>query len=319
MIKESNFPSLVFFGTPTFASYCLKALLEKDFPVLAVVTAPDRKAGRGKKLKASAVKALAQEYGLPILQPANLKDPKFVTQLAVLKAKIFIVVAFRMLPRLVWEIPPLGTVNLHASLLPNYRGAAPINWVLIHGEVKTGVTTFLINEQIDTGAILLQKEVAIESSENAGSLHDKLLQAGAPLIIETIKNLAKGSIISKTQQLIGEEHEAPKLSSENTQLDWKLPLEKLRNKIRGLNPSPGAWSFFENNRKQERLKLFDVEIVYKSHTHPIGKILVESDKIFIANSEGLLSCLEIQLPNKKRMSAKALLNGYKFDVKARVL
>ena len=189
MNSKKRLPSLVFFGTPEFARYCLETLLEAGFPVQGVVTAPDRKAGRGKEVRVSAVKFLATAKGLPLLQPTNLKDPEFITELQSLEADVQIVVAFRMLPRVVWELPELGTINLHASLLPNFRGAAPINWVLIEGEHKTGVTTFLINEQIDTGAILKQREIEIAPTDDAGTLHDKLLRLGAPLIVETLKDI----------------------------------------------------------------------------------------------------------------------------------
>ena len=255
MNKKNSLPSLVFFGTPLFASHCLKSLLDDNFKILSVVTAPDRKAGRGKKLTSSSVKQLAESFELPIFQPINLKESKFITQLTELKADIFVVVAFRMLPKVVWSLPKYGSINLHASLLPNYRGAAPINWVLINGEKKTGITTFFIDEKIDSGSILLQKEVSIDLNDNAGSLHDKIVFQGATLIIDTLKGIQSGILNSRKQNITKFEFEAPKLSAENTKLEWGATLIILKNKIKGLCPYPGAWSFFENNGIQGRLKI----------------------------------------------------------------
>lgn len=318
MNKEIKTPSIVFFGTTEFASYCLKSLLKAKLKVLSVVTVPDRKAGRGKKMTSSAVKRLAGFYGISILQPSNLKAPEFISQLSGLKAEVFVVVAFRMLPKVVWSYPKLGTINLHASLLPNYRGAAPINWVLINGEKKTGITTFLIDNNIDSGSILLKKEVLIEQTENAGSLHDKLLFHGAPLLIETLKGVKSGKIKPIKQNISKLESEAPKLTTENTRLDWVSPLKILKNKINGLSPYPGAWSFFQNNGVIERFKILKAEIIFEKHIHPLNKILINDNQIYITNAEGYLNCLEIQLPNKKRMPAKTLLNGYEFNLDAHV-
>ena len=312
MNRKNKLPSLIFFGTPEFARYCLEALLEAGFPVKGVVTAPDRKAGRGKHVRSSAVKSLALSRGLTLLHPPNLKDPEFINELKSLQADVQVVVAFRMLPKGVWELPKMGTINLHASLLPHYRGAAPINWVLMDGLHKTGVTTFLINEQIDTGAILMQSEVEIAPTDDAGTLHDKLVKIGAPLIIETLKGISTGNLISKAQQWEGTEKQAPKLTSENTELDWTAPLERIANKVRGLSPYPGAWSVFTNNGKEERIKIFYAEVLHLAHEHPAKKIVIQEDQLLIAHAEGYLNCIEIQLPNKKRMPANALLNGYHF-------
>tara|TARA_A100001011_G_scaffold345834_1_gene381813 strand:+ start:124 stop:1086 length:963 start_codon:yes stop_codon:yes gene_type:complete len=319
MSNEIGLPSIVFFGTPEFASYCLEALLNAKFKVLSVVTVPDRKAGRGKKLTSSAVKKVAESYGISILQPTNLKAPEFISNLIDLKAEAFVVVAFRMLPKVVWSFPKLGTINLHASLLPNYRGAAPINWVLINGEQKTGITTFLIDNNIDSGSILLKKEVIIELAENAGTLHDKLLYYGAPLLIQTIMGVKSGKIKPIEQDILKFESKAPKLTDENTRLDWGNDLKMLKNKIRGLSPYPGAWSFFKNNGIIKRFKILKAEIIFEKHIHPLNQILIKQNQIFITNSQGYLNCLEIQLPNKKKMSVKALLNGYKFTLDACVL
>ena len=212
MNKKQTLPKIIFYGTPEFARFCLEKLVEEGFPILAVVTAPDRKAGRGKKMNASAVKVYSEEQNLPLLQPENLKDPSFVAALKNLAPEIQVVVAFRMLPKVVWQVPKLGTINLHASLLPNYRGAAPINWVLINGETNTGVSTFIINELIDTGALLLQKEIPINEEDTVGLLHDALLSLGAPLIVETLVGLMNNRLKPIQKQLSGDEKEAPKLT-----------------------------------------------------------------------------------------------------------
>ena len=224
-----------------------------------------------------------------------------------------------MLPKVVWEVPSYGTINLHASLLPNYRGAAPINWVLINGEKKTGVSTFLINEQIDTGAVLLQKEVSIRKGYNLGILHDILLKLAAPLIIKTIEGLVSGSLSAKSQEILGQEKEAPKLTTENTRLDWTFQIEKIQNKINGLSPNPGAWTVFKNKGEEGRMKLFKTNIVTSLPNESINKIVVKQGKILITTKSGYLNCIELQLPNKKRMTASALLNGYSFDDNATVL
>lgn len=319
MNKKQTLPKIIFYGTPEFARFCLEKLVEEGFPILAVVTAPDRKAGRGKKMNASAVKVYSEEQNLPLLQPENLKDPSFVAALKNLAPEIQVVVAFRMLPKVVWQVPKLGTINLHASLLPNYRGAAPINWVLINGETKTGVSTFIINESIDTGALLLQKEIPINEEDTVGLLHDALLSLGAPLIVETLVGLMNNSLQPMQQQLSGDEKEAPKLTSENTRINWNDSLKVIINKIRGLSPYPGAWSKYSNEEEEGRVKIFKANPVYMTHTKSIGQICVIDGEILIATKEGYLNCSEIQLPNKKRMTAQALLNGYSFVENARVL
>lgn len=319
MNKKQTLPKIIFYGTPEFARFCLEKLVEEGFPILAVVTVPDRKAGRGKKMNASAVKVYSEEQNLPLLQPENLKDPSFVAALKNLAPEIQVVVAFRMLPKVVWQVPKLGTINLHASLLPNYRGAAPINWVLINGETKTGVSTFIINESIDTGALLLQKEIPINEEDTVGLLHDALLSLGAPLIVETLVGLMNNSLQPIHQQLNGDEKEAPKLTSENTRINWNDSLKVMINKIRGLSPYPGAWSKYSNEEEEGRVKIFKANPVYMTHTKSIGQICVIDGELLIATKEGYLNCSEIQLPNKKRMTAQALLNGYSFVENAKVL
>ena len=241
-----------------------------------------------------------------------MKDPLFISELTGLNADVFVVVAFRMLPQKVWSIPPLGTINLHASLLPNYRGAAPINWVLINGESTTGVTTFLINKNIDTGDLLMQDQMNIEDDYCAGDIHDKLLDIGAPLIVKTLIDLKKGTLVPKKQERFKKFSEAPKLTPENTKINWSLTLLQINNLIRGLSPYPGAWTEFSNNNITTRIKIFKAKIVIKAHNYKINSIIIEDSNIFIAHKEGLLNCIEIQLANKKRMTSKALLNGYIF-------
>lgn len=318
MNKKVSFPSIVFFGTPEFARYCLEFLFKSGFPVLAVVTAPDRKSGRGKKITTSAVKDFALSKQILVLQPTNLKAPAFAHQLQNLNADVYAIVAFRMLPKMIWSLPPLGTVNLHASLLPNYRGAAPINWVLINGEVKTGVTTFLIDEAIDSGALLMKKSIAIQPEDNFEILHNKLLKIGAPLLEETLVQLSNHSLEAEEQEELISLKIAPKLNSENTRIDWNRNLDSIVNQIRGLNPYPGAWAILNNNNEVLRIKIFNADAQRTNHAFEKGKVIQKNSKILIATSDGCLICKEIQLPNKKRMSVSALLNGYSIGPNARI-
>lgn len=303
---------VVFMGTPDFAVTALKGIMESDHEVVGVVTNVDKPAGRGKKLNASAVKTHALAAGLPILQPERLKDLAFIADLAAWNADVFVVVAFRMLPKEVWSLPPRGTFNLHASLLPNYRGAAPINWAIIHGEKTTGVTTFLIDEKIDTGAILLKKEVRIEENETAGTLHDKLAEEGKELIIATLNGLEAG-LESQHQVTTGHEKEAPKLNKSNTKINWRQSLPAIVNQIHGLSPFPGAWTMVNQNEQSTFvLKIFRATFETTSHQWPMGSIVVEKKQLKIALDGGFVICHEIQLPNKRRMMAKEALNGFSF-------
>ncbi len=318
MNKKASFPPLVFFGTPEFAKHCLVYLIKASFPVLAVVTAPDRKSGRGKKITTSAVKDYALSRKIPVLQPINLNSTDFIDKLQELNAKIYAVVAFRMLPKIVWSLPPLGTINLHASLLPNYRGAAPINWVLINGEKKTGVTTFLIDGEIDSGALLMRESIQIHADYNFKILHDKLLKIGAPLLSKTLLKLSTKSLIAKRQEELEHLKMAPKLNSENTCILWNNPLDAILNQIRGLSPYPGAWTTLNNNGEYLRIKIFDAETLKTVHFHDIGQVVEQDSKLMIATTDGYLICKEIQLPNKKRMPVSALLNGYSVGSNARI-
>ena len=319
MNKSVSFPSIIFFGTPEFASYCLATLVKSNFSVLAVVTAPDSKARRGKKTTTSQVKDFALSIGITVLQPINLKAPDFIDQLKSLNAEIFVVVAFRMLPKIVWSLPLSGTINLHASLLPNYRGAAPINWVLINGEKQTGVTTFLIDEAIDSGALLMKESIPIINEDNFKTLHDKLLKIGAPLLVNTIIQLSNHSIVAKEQEVLKNPKMAPKLNSDNTRILWDNSLEVIVNQIRGLNPYPGAWTTLYNKGERLRIKIFDAEAEKTFHQYKNGQMVAFESKLVVATPEGYINCKEIQLPNKKRMPVSALLNGYSIGSDALIM
>ena len=309
---------IIFFGTPPFAVSCLEKLFKEKFNLVAVVTAPDRPAGRGRKIKSSAVKHFVETKNIPVLQPANLKAPEFLKKLNEFEPDLMVVVAFRMLPREVWSIPSLGTFNLHASLLPNYRGAAPINWSIINQEKYSGVTTFFINEEIDSGAILLQEKVDIETQDTAGSLHDKLAKKGSELICNTIRGIFKGSITPQKQEEKGSEKAAPKLNKENIFIDWDQPLEVIQAKIRGLSPYPGAKLNWIEDDKKSIIKIFKAEVVKENHPFDPKKVIIKNHKILITHATGFLNCIILQFPNKKQMNAIDLLNGNRFSDKVQV-
>ncbi len=310
---------IVFMGTPEFAVSILEGILEAGYTVCGVITAPDRPAGRGRKLQQSAVKMFAVSKGLPVMQPTNLKSPEFVSQLKALNHNLQVVVAFRMLPEVVWKMPTYGTFNLHASLLPNYRGAAPINWAIINGETTTGVSTFFIDDKIDTGEIILKKEVSIEKDENAGELHDALKQEGTALVLETLEQLKNNKTTTYRQETSDALKEAPKLTKENTKIDWKAPLEDIYNLIRGLNPYPGAWCNLENGNERLLLKIFDIEKEQAPHGLLVGSIFQENKKLKVAVAGGFINLLIIQLPGKRKMKTQELLNGYQLENNANVL
>jgi methionyl-tRNA formyltransferase len=303
---------IVFMGTPDFAVTILKHLVEKNYNIVGVITAPDKPAGRGRKLNESAVKKYATSKELTILQPKNLKEEAFHQELKDLKAALQIVVAFRMLPKAVWKMPEFGTFNLHASLLPAYRGAAPIHWSIINGETKTGATTFFIDDKIDTGEIILQEEIAISDTETVGSLHDKLMFLGADLVSKTIDLISKGNITTKKQPEL-EEKSAPKLHSENTKIDWTVSLDAIYNKIRGLNPFPAAWTNIKNDTEEIATKIYAVRKEIDLHTYKAGKIVASKKELKVAVKNGFIIIDEIKLSGKKKMDAKSLLNGYTFS------
>ncbi|MDB9960596.1 methionyl-tRNA formyltransferase [Oceanihabitans sp.] len=310
---------IIFMGTPDFAVASLEGLVEHDYNIVGVITAPDKPAGRGRKLNESAVKLYAKSKGLHVMQPTNLKADAFIKELTDLKANLHIVVAFRMLPKLVWEMPKYGTFNLHASLLPNYRGAAPINWAIINGETKTGASTFFIDEKIDTGEMILQKEVPIDKNENAGSLHDKLMSLGSELVLKTVSLISEGPVKTKPQPKGTDLKTAYKLNKENCKIDWSIKLESIYNKIRGLSPYPAAWCILKNNDESLDIKIYAADKEIAEHDLEAGKVITSKKEIKVAVKEGYIIIKEIKLPGKRKMDAISLLNGYNFDEKAKML
>ncbi|CAI8435462.1 MAG: Methionyl-tRNA formyltransferase [Flavobacterium sp. SCGC AAA160-P02] len=308
---------IVFMGTPDFALAILKKLVAEKHNIVGVITAPDKLAGRGRKLHQSAVKKYAIEKNLYLLQPSNLKKDDFISKLKNLHANLQVVVAFRMLPKVVWKIPKYGTFNLHASLLPSYRGAAPIHWAIINGENKTGVTTFFIDEKIDTGEIILQKEIAIHKDEIVGELHDRLMNLGADLVSETISYIKKGTVTTQKQEQINIKM-APKLYPENCKINWNESLNTIYNHIRGLNPFPGAWSEMKNNGSETSVKLYKVRKEIMTHKDSIGKIISSKKNIKVAVLGGYIYIDEIKISGKKKLDAKSLLNGFSFSSDAKM-
>jgi methionyl-tRNA formyltransferase len=300
---------IVFLGTPDFAVASLKALIENGLNVVAVITAPDKPAGRGMQLKTSAVKEYALEQGLTVWQPEKLKNPEFLARLADLKADLQVVVAFRMLPEAVWRMPPLGTVNVHASLLPQYRGAAPINWAIINGEGETGVTTFKLKQEIDTGDILLQQKVAILPEDNMGTLYEKLMQEGAVLLVKTIEGLSDGTLTEQPQITAPELKHAPKIFKEDGHIDWHKEVKAIHNLVRGLSPYPTAFTYLEG----KTLKLFQSS--YERTTGHAAAGQYETDgKTYLrfAAADGWLYVLDLQYEGKKRMSIADFLRGFRW-------
>jgi len=309
---------IVFMGTPDFAVATLKALLEANYTVVGVITAPDKPAGRGQKLQQSAVKRFALEHQLNVLQPTNLKKESFIDELRALNANLQIVVAFRMLPEVVWQMPEYGTFNLHASLLPNYRGAAPINWAIINGETETGVTTFFIDEKIDTGAMIFQEELPIDPTENAGSLHDKLMNLGSALVVKTVQHIEKDEVTTTIQSQHTDIKTAYKIHKETCEIDWTDTIDHIYNKIRGLSPYPTAWTTLHNGDERYAIKIYEVEKVLESHSHAVGSVISSKKEIKIVVKEGYISLKVLQLPGKRKMEISALLNGFKFEKEAKV-
>ena len=302
---------VVFMGTPDFAVASLKAIHKSKHQIVGVVTATDKPSGRGKKLNSSAVKKYAQENGLTLFQPENLKKDSFKNELTRLNADIFIVVAFRMLPKTIWEIPNYGTINLHGSLLPHYRGAAPINWAVINGESHTGVTTFIIDEKIDTGEILLQEKIKINDGDNAGIIHDKLMTLGAQLILKTIDGFNENKLIPRTQISSDKTLKtAYKLNRENTKINWHESSQKIRQLVLGLSPYPSAWTTLISNDKTYNFKIFDADINSKK-LNP-GSIEINKNQFLVGTSDGSIELKIVQLEGKKRMDTASLINGNPF-------
>ena len=307
---------IVFMGTPDFAVESLRILVENNYNVVGVITMPDKPAGRGHKVQHSAVKQYALEQNLPLLQPEKLKDETFLNELKAWQADVQIVVAFRMLPEVVWNMPRYGTFNLHASLLPQYRGAAPINWAIINGEKETGATTFFLTHEIDTGKIIKQQKITIDEADNAGTVHDRLMTMGAGLVKETVDLLIAGKTDAVDQsQFFGDESElkaAPKIFKDTCQIDFSKSVEEVYNFVRGLSPYPAAWAEvqFPGQADKMTIKVFETEKEWGAHTEPIGSISTDGKKwAKIALKDGFVHLKSVQAPGKKRMDIGELLRG----------
>ena len=308
---------IVFMGTPDFAVESLKALVENGYNVVGVITAPDKPAGRGQKVHMSAVKEYALTQDLPILQPEKLKDPDFIDALEECNADLQVVVAFRMLPEIVWSMPQLGTFNLHASLLPQYRGAAPLNWAVINGEAESGVSTFLLKHEIDTGNILFQEKVTIGPDETVGELHDKLMGVGAKLVMKTVDAIAEGTTKGIAQDVLiargAQAKPAPKIFKDDCRVDWNQPGIKIHNLIRGLSPYPTAWTVFKENASDKEIpvKIYRAHFEENDNVTSPGSIHVANRKeLKIACQDGYISISELQMAGKKRMNIEDFLRGF---------
>ncbi len=307
---------IVFMGTPDVAVGILDTIYKNNYDIVGVITAPDKPAGRGQKVSMSAVKEYALEKNLRLLQPTNLKSEEFLAELKSLDANLQVVVAFRMLPEVVWKMPKLGTFNLHASLLPEYRGAAPINWAIINGETKTGVTSFFIDDKIDTGAMILSKETEIGDNETAGELHDRLMHLGSETVLETLQLIESEKAITTLQENNPDVKTAYKLNKENCKIDWSQSGNTIFNLIRGLSPYPAAWTFIKDGMQEWNVKIYLASFEEKTHSETIGKITTTKKEIFITTKDGLLKIESLQFPGKKRMLAHELLNGISFSENA---
>ncbi len=301
---------VIFFGTPEFAKTSLEAIHHSHHEIVGVVTVADKPSGRGQKINQSAVKMFAAENNLPVYQPEKLRDPDFLEDIAKLNADVFVVVAFRMMPKILFEMPELGTFNLHASLLPDYRGAAPINYAVINGEKKTGATTFFINEKIDEGNILLQDEIEITPEENAGELHDRLMEMGAQLVVETLDGLAENSIVEKPQPMVEHPKNAFKIFKETTRINWAQNGETVYNFIRGMSPYPAAFTTLKIGEDEKFLKIYKGKFEKESHDKTAGSLEIDKHQFKIFTKDGFYTPEEVQLEGKKRMTVKDFLNGF---------
>lgn len=304
---------IVFLGTPDFAVESLRRIVDGGYNVVGVVTMPDKPAGRGHKMYQSPVKEFALERGLKLMQPVKLKDPEFVSELRALDADLFIVIAFRMLPEVVWTMPRLGTFNLHASLLPRYRGAAPINWAVINGDTETGVTTFFLKHEIDTGDIIAQERIEILPTDNVGDVHDRLMMLGADLTLRTIDDIIAGTLTTVPQdKLIGdtEPTPAPKIFKETCKIDWNAPAQTIHNLVRGLSPYPAAWSTLtDGDTELGAVKIFETRIADTPNLAP-GEIVVDGTTITVGTGDGkAIEILSLQAPGKRRMPTPDFLRG----------
>jgi methionyl-tRNA formyltransferase len=305
--------NIIFMGTPDFAVKSLDFLIKKNININYVVTSPDKRSGRGLKISKSEVKTYCELNNIKLLQPENLRDPDFIDQIKKINPILIVVVAFKKLPSLLFEIPKYGTINLHASLLPDYRGAAPINWCLINNETYTGVTIIKINNNIDCGDILMQEKVLIDKNEDFETLKNKLSSIGSEILYKTIDLIVKGKIQSKEQLISEDDKQAPKLTTNNTRIDWESSIDSILGKIRGLTPRPGAWTMLFNGKNQVRMKILKARLTNFSKGELKTILLIQDKKIFISTQNGRIECEIIQLENKKAMAAKDLLNGYKFS------
>ena len=305
---------IIFFGTPEFAKSCLEAIHHSSHEVVGVVTVADKASGRGQKMNQSAVKVFAVENNLTLFQPEKLRNPEFLEEIANLDADVFVVVAFRMMPKILFEKPRLGTFNLHASLLPDYRGAAPINYAIINGEKKTGATTFFINEKIDEGNILMQEELEIYPDENAGALHDRLMAMGAQLIVKTLDGLAANTIQEKPQPNVEHPKNAFKIFKEDTKINWNGSSETVHNFVRGMSPYPCAFTNLKIGEDEKSLKIYRGKIEIDAHEKTPGTLEIDKHRFKIFTEDGFYLPEEVQLEGKKRMSVKDFLNGFQhFD------
>jgi len=318
MLVDKENLRIIFMGTPNFAVDILDGLIQQKYSVIGVITAPDRPAGRGQKVRESAVKTYAKKHQLNVLQPKNLKDPDFIRQLKSLNPNLQVVVAFRMLPKIVWQLPKYGTFNLHASLLPQYRGAAPINWAIINGEKETGVSTFFIDENIDTGAIILQHSIAISNDDTAGTLHDKLMIEGRLLTLKTIEKICNNTV-KIVEQPEFELKTAHKLHKENCKINWHNSGEQIRNHVRGLNPYPGAWATLKDGDDIYNIKIYEVQFEEATHRNFTGSLIAEKSSIKIAVSDGYIVLNQFQFPGKKKMDVKSFLNGFSFQSNSKMI
>jgi methionyl-tRNA formyltransferase len=306
-------------GTPDFAVESLRCLVEGGYNVVGVITMPDKPAGRGHKIQYSPVKQYALDHNLPLLQPERLKDEEFLQELRALKADLQIVVAFRMLPEAVWAMPRFGTFNLHASLLPQYRGAAPINWAVINGDTETGITTFFLKHEIDTGEVIQQERVPIAETDNVGNVHDKLMMLGGRLVLETVDAIIAGTVKSIPQEEMTTPEEelrpAPKIFKETCHINWNQPAKRVYDFVRGLSPYPAAWTELQNAAGESVVvKVFETEKITASHNHAAGTQLTDGKKYLrIAVPDGYIDIKALQLPGKKRLHIEELLRGYRFD------
>ncbi len=307
---------IVFMGTPEFAVGILDTIIKNNFDVVGVITAADKPAGRGQKIKYSAVKEFALANNLHLLQPTNLKDEGFLSDLKNLNANLQVVVAFRMLPEAVWKMPKFGTFNLHASLLPNYRGAAPINWAIINGEAKTGVTTFFIDDKIDTGAMILSADISISRTENAGELHDRLMNLGCKTVIETLKLIENQKAITTAQTENSNIKSAYKLNKENCKIDFTKSGQDIHNLIRGLSPYPAAYCNIKDENQEWNVKIYEANFISENQINTYGTIITTKKEFKIAVENGFLDVTSMQFPGKKRMKTTEILNGMAFSINA---